>query len=206
MTVCEECGKGFQQAGGELFEVDAHVVEMAQCDAQHVGSVHSRMDAGAHVGRKSRATQTIPPAIRRQVMRRDLGRCIVPGCRHTQFVDLHHIELRSEGGDHDPDRLIVLCAAHHRALHAGRLSIAGSVSTGLKFCHADGSGYGRVSSPHVADSQTKVFTALRDMGFGEGETRHALEALRRKHGAEELELRALLREALAFLAPNARQR
>ena len=136
-------------------------------------------------------------------MRRDLGRCVVPGCRHTRFLDLHHIELRSEGGDHDPDRLIVLCAAHHRAQHAGRLSITGRVSTGLKFRHADGSSYGSVSSPQVAESQTKVFTALRDMGFGEGETRHALEALRQKHGAERPDMRALLREALSFLAPNA---
>ena len=50
--------------------------------------------------------------------------------------------LRSEGGDHDEDGLVVLCSAHHRAQHRGHLLIEGRVSTGLRFRHADGRGYG----------------------------------------------------------------
>jgi hypothetical protein len=45
-----------------------------------------------------RATQDIPPALRRAVLVRDQHCCRVPGCKNTAFLDLHHIELRSEGG------------------------------------------------------------------------------------------------------------
>jgi hypothetical protein len=48
-----------------------------------------------HVGR--RAKQDIPPSLRRAVLRRDGARCRVPGCRNCRFLDLHHIERRSEG-------------------------------------------------------------------------------------------------------------
>jgi hypothetical protein len=34
LTVCDECGRGRQQGRGELIEVGADIVEMAQCDAQ----------------------------------------------------------------------------------------------------------------------------------------------------------------------------
>ncbi len=69
--------------------------------------------------REHRATQTIPPATRRKVMRRHHKRCAVPGCQNHVFVDLHHLDPLGEGGSHDPDRLIALCGAHHRATHAG---------------------------------------------------------------------------------------
>jgi hypothetical protein len=51
-------------------------------------------------------------------MRRDGGTCVVPGCRQGVFVDIHHLKPRADGGDHDPDMLAVLCAAHRRALRS----------------------------------------------------------------------------------------
>ena len=36
LTRCEACGRGLQEGRGELVEVDAAVVAMAECDAQHV--------------------------------------------------------------------------------------------------------------------------------------------------------------------------
>ncbi len=123
LNVCPECGAGAQRASGELVPVGPEVVEMADCDGQHLPSVHiGRVanDDAAHVGAPTRATQTIPPATRRAVLQRDHHRCQVPGCRNCAFVDVHHIELRSEGGNHDPDHLLALCGAHHRASHAGK--------------------------------------------------------------------------------------
>src|SRR5258708_11217259 len=166
VTVCSDCNRGWQQGGGEQLEVDAAIVEMANCDAQHVGSVAAR---SAHVGEevaehtRSRARQDIPPAVRRQVLRRDGRRGVVPGCRHGVFLDLHHIILRSEGGDHDPDTLITLCAAHHRAQHRGQLVIEGRVSGGLIFRHADGSSYGSVANAGVAETYAHAFRALRGL-------------------------------------------
>jgi hypothetical protein len=191
VTQCEDCGRGFQYANGELIELDPAIVEMCRCDAQnvpiapvhglttdapdgpitnagnlaqarapvdstdevahahtgvdefagahahtgitdelagvhfragitdelagahfaciHAGNAGELAHAHAHMGRdagvrgagmkRRRATQSTPPAIRREVFWRDRGRCVVPGCRNVTFVDLHHLELRSEGGD-----------------------------------------------------------------------------------------------------------
>lgn len=118
VTVCESCKTGTQPANGEDVQVDPVVVEMTECDAQVLPT---------HVG--ERAQQTIRPARRRAVMRRDGGRCGVPGCRHATFVDVHHIQQRVDGGGDDLDNLVVLCTAHHRAVHRGALVIEGRPGT-----------------------------------------------------------------------------
>ncbi|MFZ5892213.1 MAG: HNH endonuclease [Myxococcota bacterium] len=58
-------------------------------------------------------------------MRRDNGRCVVNGCKHASFVDEHHLKPRSEGGRHEPDNLLCLCAAQHRAVHPRALDHRG---------------------------------------------------------------------------------
>ena len=238
VLVCEDCGRGFQHATGELIQIDPAIVEMCHCDAQRipianlhdvtakadarVGTTDSAQadalrgadeiakaeaDVGtieiakaeADVGtieiakaetdvgtieiakaethlntaesaradawpgprpsgaraevKRRRATQDTPPAIRREVFWRDRGRCVVPGCRNATYVDLHHLDPRSEGGSNDPDNLVALCGAHHRALHRGRLRIDGKVSTGLRVRHADGTAYGCVPSPRLVERQ-----------------------------------------------------
>jgi hypothetical protein len=42
LSVCAECGRGQQQASGELVPVGAEIVAMAQCDSQHIGRVPAR--------------------------------------------------------------------------------------------------------------------------------------------------------------------
>jgi hypothetical protein len=156
---------------------------------------------GAHVSAPgptlARATQTIPPALRRHVLRRDHGRCVVPGCRHATFVDAHHLVARVEGGQHEADRLVTLCGAHHRAVHRGALIIEGTVSQGLTFWHADGSAYGGSLTVAHADAKAKAFQALCHQGFREGEVRRALAQLTlpsdTKPSAEALIRQALLR-------------
>jgi Holliday junction resolvasome RuvABC DNA-binding subunit len=142
----------------------------------------------------------VPPAARRAVVRRDHGRCTVPGCRHAIFLDLHHIALRSEGGHHDPDTLVVLCGAHHRAAHRGQLVIEGRVSTGLVFRHADGSTYGSVVNPRIAASHAGAFRALRSLGFREKEARSALDRIRRRDDLTGASTERVLREALSALS------
>ncbi|HEY3236516.1 MAG TPA: hypothetical protein VGJ84_17490 [Polyangiaceae bacterium] len=145
-----------------------------------------------------RASQDIPPATRRQVMRRDHGRCAVPGCKNSVFLDVHHVDLRSEGGGHDPDKLIVLCGAHHRASHRGTLLIEGRASTGLRFRHADGTVYGGAPRPSVTEAHAKMFRALRGLGFRETETRRALEQVRGT-SPEAADTEQVFRPALAIL-------
>lgn len=212
VTVCEGCGRGFQQGSGDLIEVGPEIVAAAECDGEHVGPVSERANrvqamsttrpgTTPHVGRSAghrRATRSIPPRIRREVVRRDAGRCVVPGCRHATYVDIHHLRPRAEGGDHDPTGLVVLCAAHHRALHRGRLLVEGDASSGLVFRHADGALYGRVESPAVAEVYQKAFVALRGLGFRETEARRTLDQVRRENDARDVE--SVLRRGLAVLA------
>jgi hypothetical protein len=205
LTVCEHCRRGVQQGRGELVEVSAEIIEMAECDGQHVGHVgearhaHVGETGRAHVGETERAhvgetgrahvgearharvgaslpraTQTIPPALRRRVMRRDGGRCRVPGCRHAVFVDVHHLEPRAEGGGNTLENLVTLCSAHHRALHLGRLVIEASPSGGLDFRHANGTPYGAFPAPRSAEFFAKAFRALTLMGYRETEAKRAL--------------------------------
>jgi len=200
MTVCSGCGQGFQQGRGESIAVGSEVVEMALCDAQHIGDCGT--DRGTHVGinRKTRrAMQTIPPALRREIMRRDGGRCAVPGCRCAVFIDIHHIRTVSEGGKADPDLLILLCAKHHRLVHRGLLIIDGSVPQGLRFYHADGRVYGsRSLDPRAIEASERAFVALRGLGFKDGESKRALAEVR-THVGVGASVEALVRGAIGVL-------
>jgi hypothetical protein len=98
-------------------------------------------------------------------MRRDHGRCVVPGCANHRYVDVHHLDWRSEGGGDHPERLAVLCGAHHRAMHSGSLSIDGTGSAGFVVRHADGTPYGGAVSLPAVDKVREVLGALERMGF-----------------------------------------
>ena len=112
VNVCRACGVARQSAAGADIALSPTEVERAECDA-------ARMDERGHV------KQDIAPATRKLVRRRDGDRCTVPGCRSSQFIELHHIVPRAEGGGHEPENLTLLCGAHHDARHSGRLRIRG---------------------------------------------------------------------------------
>jgi hypothetical protein len=146
ITVCEQCDRATQDGGGEIVDIDQHVVERARCDADIV-----RADE------PSRVTSEIPLTIRRQVLARDHHRCTVPGCRSSKWLEIHHIVPRAAGGGHDPWNLTTLCGAHHGAHHEGRLMIRGEAPH-LTFEHRDGVRYGD-------DFFGEVRSALRGLGF-----------------------------------------
>jgi hypothetical protein len=198
---CDECGRGFQEAAGELVEVGEVVMKMAACDAQELGSVEASPLQATHVGHEQRATQSVPPALRRKVMRRDHGCCVVPGCRHHRFVDLHHIAPRAEGGAHHENNLVVLCSAHHRAVHRGQLTVHGQVATGVSFRHADGTSYGEQVTPEFVVENERAFHGLRRLGFGEQSVRVALERVRTKLDGQKRDAATLVRAALTILVP-----
>jgi hypothetical protein len=192
MTICARCGAGKQEGAGESLPVTAEVVERARCDAQHVGPV------GSPSATRERASQTIPPAVRRAVLRRHGGRCAVPGCSHAAFIELHHLDRRAEGGTHDPNRLVPLCSAHHAAEHEGRLIIEGDAVHGFRFYHADRTAYGATTAPGRTVAWADAFSMLRNLGYKEGEIRSALEAIRSTVHVE-ADTEAVVRAALAEL-------
>ena len=175
---------------------DAHM-----CAGAHSRDAQARPRTAAHGARSAlRAKQTIPPALRRAVLRRDHECCQVPGCSHATFLDLHHLQPRSEGGQHELENIITICGAHHRAAHRGELLITGS-ATQPHFRHADGSQYGRAERPQPIDAQTRVFSALRHLGFRERDIHPVLGKLRSQNDLREASTERLLREALQNLAP-----
>jgi hypothetical protein len=44
---------------------------------------------------------------------------VFPGCHNTRFVDAHHVQHWSAGGETALSNLILLCSRHHRLVHEG---------------------------------------------------------------------------------------
>ena len=151
---------------------------------------------GSHRARDPRpeTAEAIPRPIRRIVMRRDRNRCIVPGCTSHRRLQVHHIDPRAEGGTHDPERLAVLCRAHHTAVHYEVLCIDGTGSGGFVFRHGEGTAYGGDVDVARLDVARKAVSALLHMGFKATEARaHVDKALRAGAPSDWAEL---VREAL----------
>ena len=178
ITRCDACGAGFQEGAGTKQPLDAADLARAECDAQ-------RVNAG-------RATQDVAPSVARLVKRRDGGRCCVPGCRSSRYLEIHHVIAREQGGSHKADNLTLLCDGHHRALHEGKLSITGS---------APKLDVRRIDAPHVgtATSTRDAERALTTLGYSSREARDAV-ALAARSLAIDAPLELLIRGALRELA------
>jgi len=63
----------------------------------------------------------LPSHIKHQVMLRDQGQCRFVGkfgrCASRRWLDVHHQQAYSEGGDHALGNLITLCKYHHKYSH-----------------------------------------------------------------------------------------
>ena len=138
ITRCTDCMRAWHDVAGHTIEISETELAQASCDAELLGPVDG--------DRPARVTKTIPPRTRRAVLRRDRGRCVVPGCRNARYVDVHHIVPRAKGGKHTPTKLAALCSAHHTAAHDGRLRVEGTAPGNLRITHADGRPYGAAPS------------------------------------------------------------
>ena len=87
-----------------------------------------------NIGRK---TRTVSTAIHRALVARDKG-CRFPGCHHTRFVDAHHIEHWSNGGETSLDNLMLLCSQHHKLVHEGGFSVERDYQNQWYFKRPDG--------------------------------------------------------------------
>ncbi len=133
INVCARCERLTQDGGGKVFDIDPRLLEVALCDASVIG-LH-RPDAPV--------SRQIPAARRVAAMRRAHGCCEVPGCRASVWLDVHHWQFRSRGGDHVLGNLVVLCSAHHQAVHDGHLLILRDPrGRGFLYRHRDGTPYG----------------------------------------------------------------
>jgi hypothetical protein len=159
---CQDCGRAQQLADGKMVPVEAAVLEAACCDGNDISG--------------GRARQSVTPAVRRQIFARDNHRCTVPGCQNRRYLDIHHLVPQDEFGISEPKNLILLCGAHHRAEHLGRLLIKKTQLGRLEFRHADGSPYGSPSSLSATIAYAKAFQELRERGVPETRAHEALQA------------------------------
>ncbi len=192
ITVCDGCGRGWQDGAGAVVDLDEQAVEQAFCDAEQIGS----LDADA----PQRASRDISRATRTLVWRRDHGRCRVPGCRSGRNIDVHHLVMRADGGSHRACNLILCCSAHHKAVHRGLLTITGTPDK-LVFTHGVTRAEKVAPTCPSTDSLLEVARrALVHTGFRKSEAQKFVEMARAHVGAEAT-LAELVREAFRCSNP-----
>lgn len=206
VVVCEQCKRGWQNSGGLSVEMSPAALEVALCDAQHIGRVdvdesgeRPAAEARSNVSEKQarpgqakqRAKHDIPPALRRKVKARDKGTCRVPWCRSSRNCDQHHIIPISHGGQHTLENLITLCESHHIAHHEGSLLIKGTASN-LTFERRGQNAF--TQAAHAVDTAK----ALGALGFGKHEVKAAIERTRTHVGTSELTLEQWIKIALGY--------
>ncbi len=87
-----------------------------------------------NIGRK---TRIVPRAIKRALMARDKS-CAFPGCHHKRFVDAHHIQHWSAGGETSLDNPMLPCSPHHKLAHEGGFTIERDYQNHWFFRRPDG--------------------------------------------------------------------
>jgi len=97
----------------------AETARRLSCDGSIV-ELLERNGEPLSLGRKRR---TISPALRRALAARDRG-CRFPGCERARFVDGHHLQHWSQGGETNLDNLVSLCRRHHRLVHERGYSVS----------------------------------------------------------------------------------
>ena len=132
-ALADPCSEGLcELENGQHIPVDT--CRRLSCDAPGVTVIHSPDGDVLHVGRRSRKV-TLP--LWRALVSRD-RMCQFPGCGRTGHLVTHHIRHWAEGGETEPGNLILLCRAHHWAVHEGGCLVEGRAPRGLVFRRPDG--------------------------------------------------------------------
>jgi hypothetical protein len=96
-------------------------VRRLACDAGVIPAVLAGAGEPLDLGR---ATRVVPAGMRRALILRD-GCCRFPGCdRPATWTDAHHLRHWADGGPTALHNLLLLCRAHHGAVHEGGWSLA----------------------------------------------------------------------------------
>jgi len=90
------------------------------CDC---GLVAAQVDARGTPLDLGRRRRRVSVPLMRALLLRD-RQCRFPGCKHRGFLQAHHVEHWCDGGTTDLDNLLLLCHAHHVAVHEGGFEVA----------------------------------------------------------------------------------
>jgi hypothetical protein len=108
---------------GELHDgtpIDGATLLRLACDT---GLVMAKTDGPGGVLDLGRKKRTVSPSLLRALQIRDRT-CRFPGCTHRAFLDAHHIEHWAHGGETTIGNTVLLCHAHHVAVHEGGVTVA----------------------------------------------------------------------------------
>lgn len=105
------------------------------CDSNAVVITEDDKGDPLSVGRR---TRIVPAAIARAVRARDGGCCTFPGCHNRRFLNYHHVEHWSNGGETSLDNLLSLCTKHHALVHEGGFRIERDYQDRWFFVRPDG--------------------------------------------------------------------
>jgi hypothetical protein len=132
-ALSEPCSEGQSELeNGQHIPTDT--CRRLSCDASTLTVTHGPDGDVLNVGRRSRKV-TLP--LWRALVSRD-RMCQFPGCGRTGHLVTHHIRHWANGGETTPDNLVLLCQAHHWAVHEGGCLVEGRPPRGLLFRRPDG--------------------------------------------------------------------
>jgi hypothetical protein len=132
------------------------------CDS---GVVVARTDGARSVLDIGRRRRTVPTALARALRLRDRG-CRFPGCGHAAFVDAHHIQHWAQGGPTALGNLVLVCHAHHVALHEGGFAVQRGEDGALRFLDPEGRPI--PAAPRMPPAAADAMATLRDQRAGRG--------------------------------------
>ncbi len=127
----ELSGRG-RRRGAELDvlgPVSRETARRLACDAKVLVAADGPGGQSLNLGRARRDPSD---AQRIEIRRRDKG-CRFPGCTHTEFTDVHHVQHWTNGGLTDLCNLVELCDQHHRFVHEMGWKITGDANVELTF-------------------------------------------------------------------------
>ncbi|HUP71105.1 MAG TPA: HNH endonuclease [Acidimicrobiales bacterium] len=114
--------------------ISPELARQITCDSSVIMTI---LGAGGEPLNIGRTTRTIPMAIRRALRIRD-GKCRFPGCSQRRYVDGHHIQHWSQGGETSLENLVLLCRLHHRKVHEDNFTVRYDGGTKFTFTRPDG--------------------------------------------------------------------
>jgi hypothetical protein len=121
-------GGGYAAIEG-LGPISAEVARRLCCDAK----ISVSLDGSEGSCLDLKPLQRYPSVAQRtEIRRRDNG-CRFPGCGFTNYTDVHHMVLFTEGGKTTLDNLITLCSSHHHAVHEIGWKMSGDANDKVTF-------------------------------------------------------------------------
>ena len=157
---CKDCGVT------EL-ETNAGAVPLAPHAAERLTAGAKRIDLDTEGRCESCVGGVMPAAVRRAVLARDRAKCRI--CGRRRYVDVHHFQPQSEGGEHSRENCGCLCGGCHQAVHEGALRIEGSAEGALTWYDRDGVEQGteepeRAQSAGLSEEAVEVLRAMGGRG------------------------------------------